>query len=411
MNAEEKIQIKRISLLVSCAAALQIAESFIPHFIPGIRLGLANMITLVALVNLGFRAAVEIAVLRTVISSFILGTFLSPGFILSFSGALTSTLIMGLLYKFSLQNQKVYFSLIGISLIGAAVHNTTQLSLVYFLLIRHRGIFVFLPWLGISAVITGWITGAVAIRVCKKLDAMSERKHKKKAEDTSLISTAELQEFSSQKPDAAFAGNESGRGLHLLSPSVKMISVFILAVTVLFLNDFFSYSLILLFLLSAAYISRVSIMQLFTGIRKLSMFIFFSFALPVFFNRSGEILADFGPLKITQEGMLTGSIFAFRIVLLILSASLLMKTTIPDEIADGFKKILSPLKALGISGERIGAIVKSSLISVPVFQKKIRYFILNQKLNGKKPMKKLISSLTGIIAALYHQIDEDENKK
>jgi heptaprenyl diphosphate synthase len=68
----------QIAFLVACASVLQILESLIPNPIPGVRLGLANMITLVALVDLGVGAAVEIAVLRTVCSSFILGTFFHP---------------------------------------------------------------------------------------------------------------------------------------------------------------------------------------------------------------------------------------------------------------------------------------------------------------------------------------------
>ena len=75
----------KIALLISISCVLQISESFIPHPIPGLRLGLANMLTLVALVTLGFRAALEIAVLRTVLSAFIMGTFMSPTFVLSFS--------------------------------------------------------------------------------------------------------------------------------------------------------------------------------------------------------------------------------------------------------------------------------------------------------------------------------------
>src|SRR4030042_1187275 len=143
-------QIKETAFLVACASVLQIAESLFPHPIPGIRLGLANIMTLVALVSIGFGAALEIAVFRTVISSFILGTFLSPSFFLSFSGALMSALVMGLTYQLSFVNRKVYLSFVGISVAGSITHNLVQISLVYFILIRHTGIFYLLPWLGIS---------------------------------------------------------------------------------------------------------------------------------------------------------------------------------------------------------------------------------------------------------------------
>lgn len=393
MEVEKDKQIKKIALLVSCAAVLQIAESLIPHPVPGVRLGLANMITLVALVTLGFRAAVEVAVLRTIVSSFILGTFLSPSFILSFTGALISTLIMGLFYKLSTLNHKLYFSLIGISLLGAITHNLVQISLVYLLLIRHQGIFLLLPWLGISAVIMGWITGLVASQVCQKLENSCIGVSLKENKTTAV---------SSFMPQHYIHLNSR---IHLLSPALKIISVFILALIVLFLDNFLSYTVVLFFLFCVAYLAKISFSHLFSGIRKLSSFLFFSFATPVFFNRNGEILSNLGFLKITQGGLSMGSMFVFRLVLLMLSASLLIRTTSPDDLAAGLKRILSPLKLFGISGDRIGAIITSSWLSIPVFWERTRSFIQNQKLNGKA-MKKLIPALSGLIVKLYQQTDE-----
>ena len=79
-------KLNRIALLVAFACVLQIAESLIPHPIPGLRLGLANILTLTAMVTLGFGYALEVAILRTILSAFIMGTFMSPTFILKFFG-------------------------------------------------------------------------------------------------------------------------------------------------------------------------------------------------------------------------------------------------------------------------------------------------------------------------------------
>ncbi len=87
---KEDPKIYKIALLVSISCVLQISESLIPHPIPGLRLGLANMVGLIALVNLGFLSALEIAILRTILSSFIMGTFMSPNFIMIFSAAAIS---------------------------------------------------------------------------------------------------------------------------------------------------------------------------------------------------------------------------------------------------------------------------------------------------------------------------------
>ncbi len=390
----EDKKIRKIAILIACASALQILESLIPHPIPGVRLGLANMITLVALVTLGFKASLEIAVLRTIISSFILGTFLSPSFILSFSGAVMSTLIMGLFFRLSTLNRKVYFSLVGISLLGAFTHNIVQISLVYFLLIKHKGIFLLLPWLGISAVIMGWITGLVASQVCRKLETFSVRK------DSKGRDSIDAAPFSSMN----YVKSESL--IHLLQPTIKILFVFILSITILFLNNFIAYSIVLLFLLIVIYLSKVPISKIFSRIRKLSLFLFFSFIIPVFLSRSGEILFDLGFLKITQEGLLMGCMFVFRIVLLMLSATIMMMSTSTEELASGLKKIISPFEIFGLSGDRISTIITSSISYIPDSLKKARYFIKLQKFSGKT-FKRFIPALSDLIVVLYQQTDEE----
>ncbi len=161
-----KKRITYISVLVALASTLQIVESLFPHPLPWLRLGLANMITLTSLVIFGYAVAIQVAVLRTILSSFLLGTFFTPGFFLSFSGALVSALVMGGVYslgrigKSNPSPQYLFgFSIIGVSILGAVSHNVTQLFLAYLFLIRHKGVFLTLPFLIVAAVVTGFITG------------------------------------------------------------------------------------------------------------------------------------------------------------------------------------------------------------------------------------------------------------
>lgn len=153
----------QISLLITSAVVFQIVETMIPHPIPWLRLGLANMVTLVGIVLFGFLAGIQVAVLRTVLSSFILGTFFTPTFFMSFAGALMAALIMGILYRFPMG-----FGIIGVSISGALVHNFTQLVVAYLFLVRHKGIFLLMPFLILSALVTGYITGYGADYILKR---------------------------------------------------------------------------------------------------------------------------------------------------------------------------------------------------------------------------------------------------
>mgnify|MGYP002626900579 CR=1 FL=1 len=90
-----------ISLLASLAIALSIVESFIPSLgIPGVKLGLANVIILIALYGLGIKDSIYVNILRIVMSAIIRGTIFGMGFFMSLSGAVFSLLIMIVFYKF-----------------------------------------------------------------------------------------------------------------------------------------------------------------------------------------------------------------------------------------------------------------------------------------------------------------------
>lgn len=403
METEEYKQIGKIALLVSCASVLQMIEYLFPQPLPGVKLGLANMIALVALVNLGFGVAIEIAILRTIISSFILGTFLSPTFILSFSAAVISTLVMGFFYKLSTIKYKLPFSIIGISLLGAITNNLVQISLVYLLLIRHEGVFLLLPWLGVSALITGWITGFIASEVCKKLESSPYKVHSFNLPLDRVVHKNILS-----------AGNSFRTGyytnlnspIHQVAAYIKISTVFGLGLIILFLSNFWVYTVILFLLLGILYLSKVTFSDLFSKIKTMSSFIFIFFVIPVLFNKNGEILLNFGLFNITQEGLSMGTMFVFRIILMMTSAFLLIKTTSPDELTNDLKKILSPFRIIGISGNRIAEIMTLSWVSIPVLMEKTRSFVKEQKFN-RKTFKDFFPTIVGLIVVLYQQSDEE----
>jgi len=192
---DEKKKISYISVLVALASVLQITENIFPHPLPWLRLGLANMISLASLVLFGWAVAVQVAALRTILSSFLLGTFLTPGFLLSFSGALVSALVMGAVYNLGKNSKNNLtngylprFSIVGVSILGAVTHNLTQLFFAYLLLIRHRGVFWTLPFLIIAAVVTGLITGYGAsylVRQASKIIVETSISDKKSSPDVS----------------------------------------------------------------------------------------------------------------------------------------------------------------------------------------------------------------------------------
>ena len=146
-----------LGVLTAAAIVIAILESFIPSVgIPGVKMGLANIVILIILYELGIWEAAVVNLLRVLVVSLVRGTFLSMGFLMSLTGCLLSLGIMILFYLLIKQ-----FSIIGVSVIGAIFHVTGQI-LIAMIFLGSAYIFLYLPVIAISAIITGVFVGIVA---------------------------------------------------------------------------------------------------------------------------------------------------------------------------------------------------------------------------------------------------------
>ncbi|MCX5779094.1 MAG: Gx transporter family protein [Elusimicrobia bacterium] len=399
MENKDHRQVHTIAVFVTISCVLQIAESLIPHPIPGLRLGLSNVMTLIALVNLGFGYAMEIAILRTVVSSFILGTFMSPTFFLSFSGAVVSTLIMGALYWLSSFSVRYRLSIVGISIFGALTHNIVQLSLAYFILIKNTGIFSFLPWLCIGAVIMGWFTGLVAGNVCRKIKEiarLNEENAGLNAHDEPVPDNATLP----AAPD--HHRTIVGHGfLSFVPAEIKIIAVSALALGIFLFADFRIYAGMFAVLAVIIVLSKISFAALINAIRTYASLVLLAFLFPLVLNHGSHIVLSLGVFDVTAEGLSAGVLYSMRILFLILANSLLMLTTTQQDLTRGLAKTISPLKIFGVSPERIAAILSLSLVSIPSYMEVARKILKESNFKQVKTLYALIPLLSGIIVALY----------
>lgn len=156
-----------LSLLVSQALVLHVIERMIPVLIPvqGIKLGLANIISLFTIIIFGWKEAMLVVFLRTMLGSFFGGGVSS--FLYSFTGGIISTIAMALLFKYG----KKVFSIIAISVVGAVFHNIGQI-LVASMVVSNTNLFFYLPILLISAVITGIFIGLTVQYTMKPLQTI-----------------------------------------------------------------------------------------------------------------------------------------------------------------------------------------------------------------------------------------------
>lgn len=143
-----------ISVLLTLAIIVNYMESFIPVFIPGVRLGLANVIILIMIYEFDFYEALLVDILRIFIVSLIRGTFLAPVFFMSLSGGLLSFLLMLLFSKIKI------FSAVGVSSVGAISHTIGQILALIFISSTPL-VINYIPIIGLISIATGILSGSV----------------------------------------------------------------------------------------------------------------------------------------------------------------------------------------------------------------------------------------------------------
>ena len=150
-----------LSILLAISIVLSIVESMLPVIpVPGVKLGLANVVTLVVLYLYSDKDAFVLLLLRIILVGLLRGNIFSVTFYLSFSGGMTAYLMM---YIFKHIN---IFSLVGISIMGSFGHSVGQIIMAIFLIERTELIYYF-PYKLVLSVLTGILTGLLSTRVLK----------------------------------------------------------------------------------------------------------------------------------------------------------------------------------------------------------------------------------------------------
>jgi len=155
-----------IAWLAALAISIHILESALPSPIPGIKPGLANVISIAVLMLYGWSAASWVTLLRVLVGSIIIGTFLTPTFMLSLSGAIASLTVLWLASQLPGKG----FGAIGYSLLASMAHMAGQFFIAYLIFIPHSGLFRLLPPMMTMAVIFGIVNGIIVNALIKRLD-------------------------------------------------------------------------------------------------------------------------------------------------------------------------------------------------------------------------------------------------
>ena len=152
-----------MAMLISLALILSYIESQLPSFaaIPGVKVGLANIIVVFALYLLGGKEAAALSIVRVFAVSLLFGTGVS--FFYSLAGAALSLFGMMLMKRLKL------FSYVAVSVTGGVLHNVGQIAMACILL-ETNVIIYYLPFLILSGTIAGVVVGLASAAVIRRFE-------------------------------------------------------------------------------------------------------------------------------------------------------------------------------------------------------------------------------------------------
>lgn len=151
-------RVAKCGLLIALAMVFSYVEVLIPfNFgIPGIKLGLANLIVVVGFYSMKTTDVIAVSLVRIFLSGLLFGNLMS--ILYSLSGGILSIIVMLLLKRLH------KFSIVGVSIAGGVFHNIGQI-IVAMLILENFAVAVYLPPLLLAGTITGMLIGILAMRM------------------------------------------------------------------------------------------------------------------------------------------------------------------------------------------------------------------------------------------------------
>jgi energy-coupling factor transport system permease protein len=160
-------------------------------------------------------------------------------------------------------------------------------------------------------------------------------------------------------------------------------------------------------------ISGVPIKQSLKGIKPLLLILIITAVLNIFFI-DGRTLFEIGPIRVTYEGLISAVKLFFRLVILIITASLMTLTTTPMAMTDGIEKLLKPLERIGVPAHEIAMMMSIALRFIPTLMEETERIMKAQASRGAdfdtgsifSRVKSFIPVLVPLFVSAFKRADE-----
>ena len=152
--------------------------------------------------------------------------------------------------------------------------------------------------------------------------------------------------------------------IHRLDPRVKIVGVFLYIITIFFVGNFLEYLPFVILLIAMLTVAKIPLRSVLKSLKPL-LFIIIITGLSNLSTTQGNPVFKLGPVTVTEEGIYRTGFTILRLILIILSTSVLTYTTSPMELTYGLEKLFSPLKKFGFPAGELAMMISISLRFIP----------------------------------------------
>lgn len=201
--------------------------------------------------------------------------------------------------------------------------------------------------------------------------------------------------------------------LHRLDPRVKFIGTFLFLVSLFVADSFWGYALATVFLAGIVGLSKVPVKFMLKGLKPL----FLIFLITLCFNLflvPGEVIWEFGFLKLTYEGIRQAIKIGIRLIYLVIGSSVMTLTTTPNQLTDGLERILKPLNKIKVPVHEISMMMSIALRFIPILMEETDKIMKAQIARGAdfesgnliQKAKNLIPLLVPLFISAFRRADD-----
>ncbi|WP_350454869.1 Gx transporter family protein [Slackia heliotrinireducens] len=348
MQIEEARQWAHVGVLAAFALLLSYVETFVPIPIPGVKLGLANIVVLVALVRYDTKSAFFVAMVKVLAAGFLFGSPIMMAY--SVAGTLLAFAAMALLIRVPGLHLAV------VSAAGGMLHNVGQLA-VASVLLGTPLVWYSLPILLVAGCLTGTVSGLLANQAVQALEDADESAAAEPPADALLAD-------SPQAGKAALPANRS-QSSRQVPFRIACAVLVVYVVAVLNFSGVRTLGASAALALAMLVYAQVRPKDMLKALKPLAAIALFTMVFQVISFQEGDAAFAIGGLKVTYDALHETARMLVRLACIVAANVAFMRVVRLDEAAASLARLSGPLSRIGIPLEGLMLAVDVAMRSAP----------------------------------------------